>query len=539
MNQPLVECVPNFSEGRRPEVVQAIVNAIQHAAPISLLDRSSDHDHNRSVVTFVGAPEDVLEAAFAAIQTAARLIDMEVHRGQHPRIGATDVVPFVPLRGATLELCADLARRLGERVAVQLGIPVYLYEAAATRPDRQNLEDVRRDEYEGLKRAIQEDPNRAPDFGPAQLGSAGAVAIGARPPLIAFNVYLSTGDVQIAKQIAKAVRHSSGGLRYVKALGLLVDGKAQVSMNLTDYTRTPLHRALELIRREADRFGVRPIHTELIGLIPENALTESAAWYLQLEGFDPDQYILERRLQNLPAEGPPADMPRSLPESAALHSEPPTPKDATLHAAPTADVTAFAESVAQGTPTPGGGAVAALAGGLAAALSEMVARITFSTSRERYAAVKAEMGVLADRAAALRAALLDAVSRDSRAFNAVISAYQIDRAQHNRDAIIQAALRDAAQVPLDVINHCLEVVKLARSVADRGIDRAASDAATAAYMVQAAIESAALNVRVNAQLLHDKTLAAALQQQALSAVGEARALCADVIVIAETRAKLR
>ncbi len=539
MNQLLIECVPNFSEGRRPEIVAAIVNAIQRAAPISLLDRSSDHDHNRSVVTFVGAPEDVLEAAFAAVQTAARLIDMEIHRGQHPRIGAADVVPFIPLRGATLELCAELARRLGERVGVELGIPVYLYEAAALRPDRQNLEDVRRDEYEGLKRAIQSDPDRAPDFGPAELGSAGAVAIGARLPLIAFNVYLSTTEVDVAKQIAKAVRHSSGGLRYVKALGLLVDGKAQVSLNLTDYRRTPLHRTLELIRREADRFGVRLTRTELIGLIPEDAVAESAAWYLQLDGFDPDQHILERRLHNLPTEPLPAAMPSSLPEGSAFLSEPPTPKDATLHAAPPADVAAFAEAVAQGTPTPGGGAVAALVGGLAAALGEMVARITFSTSRERYASVKAEMGALANRAAALRRALLDSVSRDSRAFNAVVNAYQIDQAQHNRDVIIQAALRDAAQVPLDVINHCLEVIKLARSVADRGIDRAASDAATAAYMVQAAIESSALNVRVNAQLLHDKTLAVALQQQALSAVGEARALCADVIVIAETRAKLR
>ncbi len=532
MNAPLIECVPNFSDGRRPHVLEAIVSAIQRAAPVSVLDRSSDHDHNRSVVTFVGAPEDVLEAAFAAIQTAAGLIDMEVHRGQHPRIGATDVVPFVPLRGATLEQCAELARRLGQRVGAELGIPVYLYEAAATRPDRQNLEDVRRGEYEGLKTAILSDPNRVPDFGPPQLGKAGAVAIGARPPLIAFNVYLNTSEVEIAKQIAKAVRHSSGGLRYVKALGLLVDGKAQVSLNLTDYTRTPIQRALELIRREADRYGVCPIRTELIGLIPEDALTEAAIWYLQLSDFDPNQRILERRLQNLQLAAAPAVPPEPPAEA-------PPPKDATLHAAPPSDLAAFVEAVAQATPTPGGGAVAALVGALAAALDEMVARLTLASSRERYASVKAEMATLAERAAALRRALLEAVSRDSRAFNAVTNAYQIPPAQPNREQVIQAALRDAAQVPLDVAAHCLETLKLARTVADRGVDRAAADAATAAYMAQAAVESSALNARVNAALLKDSVLAHALTQQALSAVGEARALCADVIVIAETRAKLR
>ncbi|RMF53441.1 MAG: glutamate formimidoyltransferase [Chloroflexota bacterium] len=534
MNTPLVECVPNFSDGRRPQVLEAIVSAIQRAAPVSVLDYSSDHDHNRSVVTFVGAPDDVLEAAFAAIQIAAQLIDMEVHRGQHPRIGATDVVPFVPLRGITLEQCAELARRLGERVGTELGIPVYLYEAAARRPERQNLEAVRRGEYEGLKSAIQSDPERAPDFGPSQLGKAGAVAIGARPPLIAFNVYLNTSEVEIAKQIAKAVRHSSGGLRYVKALGLLVDGKAQVSLNLTDYKHTPIQRALELIRREADRYGVRPVRTELIGLIPEDALIEAAIWYLQLSDFDPNQRILERRLQNLPphlaAAEPPGD---------SAPPEPAVPKEATVRAAPTPDLAAFAQSVAQGTPMPGGGAVAALVGALAAALGEMVARLTIASSRERYAPVKAEMEALASRAAALRHALLEAIERDSRAFNAVVSAYQLPPTQPEREQSIQAALRDAAQVPLDVIMHCLEVIKLVRTATDRGLDRAAADAATGAYMAQAAIESSALNVRVNAALLNDSVLAHALTQQALSAVGEARALCADVIVIAETRAKLR
>lgn len=294
----LVECVPNFSEGRRREVIEAIVSAITGAAPVHVLDVESDPDHNRTVVTFVGAPEDALEAAFAGIAKAAELIDMEQHRGAHPRMGAADVVPFVPIRGVTMQECVELAHRLGKRVGEELGLPVYLYEEAATRPERRNLADVRRGEYEGLKEEIATNPDRAPDYGPAQVGPAGAVIIGARAPLIAYNVYLNTDDVEIAKRIARAVRHSSGGLRYVKALGLLVEGQAQVSMNLTNYRRTPIARVMELIRREAARYGVTVTHSEVVGLIPRDALIEAARYYLQLDSLTPEQ-ILENRLESL------------------------------------------------------------------------------------------------------------------------------------------------------------------------------------------------------------------------------------------------
>lgn len=294
----LVECVPNFSEGRRKEVIEAIVQAIAEGGKVWILDVESDEDHNRSVVTFVGEPEAVEEAAFRGIKKAAELIDMDQHRGQHPRIGATDVVPFVPLKGVTMEECVAMARRLGERVGSELGIPVYLYGEAATRPERQDLSYIRRGEYEGLKEAIATDPDRAPDFGPKALGKAGATVIGARPPLIALNVYLGTDDVRVAREIAKAVRHSSGGLRYVKALGLLVKGKAQVSMNLTDYRQTPIHRVMEMIRREAARYGVNVVSSEVVGLIPEDALLDAAIYYLQLEGFSKEQ-ILERKLERL------------------------------------------------------------------------------------------------------------------------------------------------------------------------------------------------------------------------------------------------
>jgi glutamate formiminotransferase len=291
----IVECVPNFSEGRRQEVIDRIVEALASVEGVRVLDVQSDADHNRSVVTMVGEPEAVEEAAFRGIERAARLIDMDRHRGEHPRMGATDVVPFVPVAGVMMADCVEMARRLGERVGRELSIPVYLYEEAATRPERRNLADVRRGEYERLKVEIETDPRRAPDFGPARIGKAGATAIGARPPLIAFNVYLNTDDVAIAKAIARAVRHSSGGLRYVKALGLLVEGRAQVSMNLTDYRQTPIHRVVGMIRREAARYGVAIVSGEMVGLIPNEALMDAARFYLQLDSFSPDQ-ILENRL---------------------------------------------------------------------------------------------------------------------------------------------------------------------------------------------------------------------------------------------------
>ena len=298
MPRMLVECVPNFSEARRPEVVEAIQQAIAVDPLIRVLDKHSDMDHNRTVITFVGPPEGVEQAAFRGIAIAAQLIDLNQHKGEHPRIGATDVVPFVPLTGTSMQDCIEMARRLGQRVAEELHIPVYLYEQAAVRPERQNLENIRRGEYEGLKEEIASDPQREPDFGPKRLSPAGATAIGARPFLIAFNVYLTNGEVAVAKKIARAIRHSSGGLRNVKALGLLVDGRAQVSMNLTDFRQTPVARVVEMIRREAQRYGVAIHHSELVGLIPQDALDDAAIWYLQLDQFDLHQ-VLERRLEEV------------------------------------------------------------------------------------------------------------------------------------------------------------------------------------------------------------------------------------------------
>ncbi|OQY25482.1 MAG: glutamate formimidoyltransferase [Anaerolineaceae bacterium 4572_32.1] len=295
MTQQIIECVPNFSEGRRQKVIDAIVAAIRDVRGVKVLDVKADADHNRTVITFVGGSEAIEEAAFRGIAQAAKMIDMDAHEGEHPRLGATDVVPFVPIQGATMDDCVAIAARLGARVGSELEIPVYLYEAAATNPARRNLADVRRGEYEGLKQEIEFNPARAPDFGPRRLGKAGATVIGARPPLIAFNIYLNTDDISIAQKIARAVRHSSGGLRYVKALGLLVEGRAQVSMNLTDYRKTPIHRVVEMIRREAARYGVSVVSSELVGLTPQQALLDTALYYLQLDGFSLDQ-VLESHL---------------------------------------------------------------------------------------------------------------------------------------------------------------------------------------------------------------------------------------------------
>mgnify|MGYP000843562537 FL=1 len=297
MRTKIVECVPNFSEGRRPEVVLEIVEAVRSVPGVRLLDWSSDVDHNRSVLTLVGEPAAVKDAAFRGISRAAELIDMEKHEGEHPRIGATDVVPFVPVSGVTMEECVELARDLGQEVASKLRIPVYLYEEAATREERRNLATIRRGEYEGLKKEIGL-PERRPDFGePVMHPTAGAIVIGARNYLIAYNINLSTSDVSIAKKIAQRVRASSGGLMYVKALGIMLEDKnlAQVSMNLTNFEKTPIHVVFNLVKTEAERYGVSIVGSELIGLAPMKALLDAAVYYLRLEDFSEDR-VLEARI---------------------------------------------------------------------------------------------------------------------------------------------------------------------------------------------------------------------------------------------------
>jgi len=481
----IIECIPNFSDARRPEVVAAIRQAIAEVPGAHVLDLHSDMDHNRSVITFAGSPQAVEEAAFRAIAKAAELIDLEQHRGEHPRIGATDVVPFVPISGVSMQDCIDLAHRLGRRVGEDLNIPVYLYEEAATRPERKNLENLRRGQYEGLKADILTDPQRAPDFGPSRLGKAGATVIGARFPLIAYNVYLTTDDVSIAKKIAKAVRYSSGGLRYVKALGLLVDGRAQVSMNLTNYRETPVARAVEFIRREGGRYGVGVHHCELVGLIPEDALVDAAVWYLQLDQFEPEQ-ILERRLRSALTEG----------EQGAV----------TGSGAGSVVPTQFLDALSDETPTPGGGSASAYAGATAAALVAMVARLTLG--KKKYAAVEEQMQAAIAQADDLRQELTQAIDEDAAAFDHVLAAYRLPKntpeEEHKRQTAIQAALLEAANVPLKVACKSVNVMALAEVVVSLGNLNAISDGATAAVQARAALTGAGYNVRINAASLKDQ-----------------------------------
>lgn len=295
MAKQIIECVPNISEGRRPEVVEEIANVVKTTSGVTLLGCSSDVDHNRSVITFIGDSEGVKEAAYRVIEKATALINMEEHQGSHPRIGACDVVPFVPIGGITMDECVALARELAAKVASELNLPVYLYDEASN--ERKSLPTIRKGQYEGLKEAIKE-PGRAPDFGPAKTHStAGAIAIGARMPLIAFNVNLGTPDVNIAKKIAKIVRERDGGLKNVRGIGLLLEDRnvAQVSMNMVNYVQTPLYRSYEMVKMEAKRYGVPVIGCEIVGLTPIDALIDVAAHYLQLEEFSKDQ-ILENRL---------------------------------------------------------------------------------------------------------------------------------------------------------------------------------------------------------------------------------------------------
>jgi len=502
----LIECIPNFSEARRPDVVDQIVAAITSVEGARLLDRSSDLDHNRTVVTFAGPPEAVEEAAFRAIQKAAELIDLDQHTGEHPRIGATDVVPFVPLSGATMEQCVAIAKRLGQRVGEKLGIPVYLYEAAAARPDRTNLEVIRKGQYEGLKTEIESNPERKPDFGPVRLGAAGATVIGARNPLIAFNVYLTTEDVDIAKRIAKSVRQSSGGFRYVKGSGFLVEGRAQVSMNLTNFHDTPVARVVETIRREAERYGVGIHHSELVGLIPQEALVDAAVWHLQLDGFDKSQ-ILEARLFDAPA-------------------------SRVTEACPS-----FIEELAAPTPTPGGGSAAAYAAAMGAGLVAMVAGLT--VGKKKYAEVEAEMQAIRAVAESLRKELTQAVDDDASSFEVLMASFKLpkdtDEQKAARDSAILQATLNAAHIPLHVSEGAVKVMELALKCARHGNLNAISDSMSGFAMARASLTAAGYNVKINVNSLEDKSAGEKMLKELTELEQKADNLEADIRAVMQER----
>ena len=485
------------------EVVDAIVDAIEAVPGIVLLDRSSDADHNRSVITFVGDLAGVGEAAYQAIAKAAELIDMDQHSGEHPRMGATDVVPFVPIAGVSMADCVGLAEQVGQRVGEELKIPVYLYEKAAKKISRRNLANVRKGEYEGIKKEIATVARRKADYGPLKVGKAGVVAIGARPALIAFNVYLSTDKVEIAQKIAKTVRHLSGGFRFVKGAGFLVDGKAQVSMNLTDYTKTPIARVVESIRREAQRYGVTIESSELVGLIPQDAIADAASWYLQINDFENDQ-ILERRIEKLQEEGERQELG------------------------------AFLADVASASPAPGGGSVAAHAGALSASLVAMVGRL--SLGKKKYKDVETEMKDMVREADALRNTFSSAVQKDAQAFEAVMRAMKLPKDdEKKRLAAIEDATIKAAEVPLEVAEMTLTSLRLSETAARLGNENAITDAGTAAAMAMAALQGAALNVRINLASLKTSKKAEHIKKQLTAIESEAAGLREQVRSIIKSR----
>ncbi len=469
MSTTLVECVPNFSEGRDAAKVDAIVAAMKIAG-VHLLDREMDADHNRSVITLVGEREAIQEAAIRGVGKAAELIDLNLHQGAHPRMGAADVVPFIPIEGVTLEDCVAMARNAGAEIWKRYQIPVYLYEAAATTTERQNLENIRRGQFEGIRDEIATVAARKPDFGELRVHpTAGATVVGARKFLIAYNIFLNTSNVDVAKRIAKAVRFSSGGLRFVKAAGFLVRGLAQVSMNLTDFEQTPIHRVFEYVKREAARYGVFPVSSEVVGLIPKLALEQAAEWFLQVENFD-SSLILENRL---------AAVTGGKMAVGGLR----------------AGVEPFIEQLAAPTATPGGGSAAAAGGAMAAGLAFMVA--TMSRGKKAYLQYEAQLSEAIARLGTLREALKAAVDADAEAYNLVMQAYRAARQAEDGSVGVAAALRQAAAVPLGVAEGAAEVAQIAERLRAITNAKMSSDLTTAIALARAAIEGARANVAIN------------------------------------------
>jgi len=471
--QKIVECVPNFSEGRRPEVVDAIVSAITSVSNVYLLDREMDADHNRAVITIVGPPESIGEAAIKGVAEAMKHIDLTNHQGAHPRLGATDVVPFIPIRGVTLDDCVMIARQVGKQIAENFKIPVYLYEAAATRPERTNLENIRRGQFEGIRDEIEKNPERKPDFGESRIHpTAGAIVVGARKPLIAYNVNLNTPDVEVAKKIAKRIRFSNGGFRYVKGMGLLLKDRnqAQVSMNLTDYEQTSIELVFETVKREAERFGVSVAGSEIVGLIPQKALEQTAEYFLRVENFKP-QMILENRL---------AEVMSGTSTSAGGVND---------------GLRDFIDRVASAEPVPGGGSVSALAGALGAALGQMAIRLTkdkksFVQHTDRY------FDAL-DRLAPYRFALLELIDADAEAFNRVMAAYRISKESSEREPAIQEALIRATEIPSRTATCAAEALRVLEELRSVIHPNVASDLQVALTMLRSAIRGAVANMRIN------------------------------------------
>jgi glutamate formiminotransferase / formiminotetrahydrofolate cyclodeaminase len=515
--RPIVEIVPNFSEGRRADVISSIVDALM-VPGVTLLSRHADPDHNRLDCTLVGSPDAVRRSALAGAARAIELIDMRTHRGSHPRMGAVDVIPFVPVRGLSMEECIDLARSFAEELAEALSVPVYLYDRAATVPERASLADVRRGEYEALREDVARG-SRLPDFGPHELGAAGAVAVGARAPLIAFNVYLS-GSEEAAKEVARIVRESSGGLPAVRAIGFAVPerGLVQVSMNLVDYETTGMAAALGAVEAHAAARGMEVVESEIVGLVPQAALDDAVRASLRLgSAFDPDEQVLERLVSRANPDGPGEAAERTTTGS-ATGGESPAPAGLRMQT-----VESLLADVAGGQPTPGGGSSAAVAGALGAALVAMVGRLT--TGKEGYEDAWERMGALVEAADRARERFLELADSDAAAFGSVMDAFKLPKGSEEerstRSEAIAAASAAAADVPSQVCRLAVEMLDVAVEAIEGGNANAASDGAAGAQLLAAAARSAAYNVAINLGSLKDPHHAERLRSEGASL--EARA----------------
>jgi glutamate formiminotransferase / formiminotetrahydrofolate cyclodeaminase len=491
----LIECVPNFSEGRDATKIDALVAAMQSVEGVYVLDRESDADHNRCVITLAGEPEPVAEAALRGVGKALELIDLTKHSGEHPRLGATDVVPFIPVDGVSIEDCIALAKKVGNEIWNRYKIPVYFYESAATRPDRTNLENVRKGQFEGVREEVLRNPDRAPDVGDPRLHpTAGAVIVGARKFLIAYNINLNTPDVSIANKIAKAIRFSSGGLRYVKSMGVDLRARhtAQVSINMTDYEQTPLHRVFEMVRSEAARHGASIVGSEIVGLVPKRAIEMTADFYLQFENFSAGQ-VFENRLAAALAGMPLESGPGKL---AAL-------------ARP------FLDAVAEPTATPGGGSVSAFASALAASLAQMVAGL--SRKKKSQAAYVEQLSAAVSEMHAAAAELAAAIDRDAASYDAVLAAFKLPKEtaeeQRHREDAIQKATRGAAEVPLSVARKSAEIFERLGQLEAISSASMLSDLRVARLMAAAGARGALANVAINLDSITDASFVAAMRKQ--------------------------
>ena len=465
----IIECVPNFSEGRDKAKIDAILEAMKMDG-VYLLDREMDADHNRCVVTLVGDREPLMEAVLRGVGKAAELIDLTKHQGAHPRMGATDVVPFIPIEGVTLEDCVQMARHVGAEMWKRYQIPVYLYEAAAQRPERTNLENIRRGQFEGIRDDIATNPARMPDFGePRVHPTAGATVVGARKFLVAYNVYLNTSDVEVAKKIGKAVRFSNGGLRFVKGMGIPVRGLAQVSMNLTDTDQTPIARVYEFVKREAARYGVMPLSSEIVGLIPKKSLEDAAEWFLQIENFD-SSLILENRLA--------AVMGGKMAVGGLR-----------------AGVEPFVEQLAAPTAAPGGGSASAAAGAMAAGLGAMVAGM--SRGKKAYLQYERELSEAIARLSRLREEFKAAIDEDANSYKEVMAAFKLAKTGGDGSGAINAAMRKATLVPYGVAERAVETARILESLKAITNPKMASDLTVGLSLSRATLEGALANVEIN------------------------------------------